>query len=197
MHFIFVLSSFFMGAFPFGFWISKKSGVNDIRAVGSGNIGATNVTRVAGFWPAGFFTFLLDSIKGFVLMVPIQMNLVEGYQSSLTILWFMGFAAVLGHCFTPWLKFQGGKGVATGLGVLFFLAPITGAIALGVFAIAAIISRTISIASLSAFIVSAAFHPIFYPTEAYVVFLVALVLLVIYRHESNLDALIQGSENRF
>jgi glycerol-3-phosphate acyltransferase PlsY len=81
--------------------------------------------------------------------------------------------------------------------VLFFLAPITGAIALGVFAIAAIISRTISIASLSAFIVSAAFHPIFYPTEAYVVFLVALVLLVIYRHESNLDALIQGSENRF
>ncbi|TGN02299.1 glycerol-3-phosphate 1-O-acyltransferase [Leptospira dzoumogneensis] len=118
MYSYFLPASFLLGSIPFGFLAAKLKGI-DIRQKGSGNIGATNVTRMLG-WRIGLPVLLLDITKGAVF--PLTIRLIYGESQEYLSL-FCGVAAVLGHMFSPFLKFKGGKGVATSFGVFAVLAP--------------------------------------------------------------------------
>lgn len=191
--------SFLLGTLPFGVWMARAFGGKDIRSEGSGNIGATNVTRVIGFWPAGFLTFLLDGLKGVLVVLPIRFGFVEIPDVVFTneIYWFFCFSAVVGHCFSPWLKFNGGKGVATTFVAVSVLAPWTGLIGAITFLIAFLASRVGAISSLTGLLMAISVHLIFYPLGLYIVPFAAMILLVIYRHDSNLTALLEERENSF
>ena len=188
----YVLIAFFLGSLPFGHWLALARGV-DLREQGSGNTGATNVGRVLGKkW--GIFVFVLDLGKGWVAVALAKSvgNLPETW--SVTV----GVFAVLGHVFSPWLGFRGGKGVATSAGILIGLAPW---VALGVALIwflAFQMSRTVSVASLCA----ATAFPLFVfwlmPEQKVFQWIsIGMTVLVWFRHRDNLKRLFQGKENRF
>lgn len=189
--------SFLLGSIPFGLMIAKIYGVENLRAQGSGNIGATNVARVVGFWPAGFLTFLLDALKGLLILAPLKFGWVpEGaIPHSNTLLWGIGLAAMVGHCFSPWLKFNGGKGVATTFGVIGVLAPLSGLVGGAVFGLTYLATRVGAAGSLLGLLAAIAVHRIFYPFEPSMLLFGAMVFVAIYRHESNLDGLLaKGGE---
>ena len=188
----YVLTAFFLGSLPFGHWLALVRGI-DLRNQGSGNTGATNVGRVLGKkW--GIFVFVLDLGKGWIAVALAKSvgNLPETW--SLTV----GVFAVLGHVFSPWLGFRGGKGVATSAGILIGLAPW---VALGVALIwflAFQMSRTVSVASLCA----ATAFPLFVfwlmPEQKVFQWIsIGMTVLVWFRHRDNLKRLFQGKENRF
>ena len=188
----YVLIAFFLGSLPFGHWLALVRGF-DLRSQGSGNTGATNVGRVLGKkW--GIFVFVLDLGKGWIAVALAKSvgNLPETW--SLTV----GVFAVLGHVFSPWLGFRGGKGVATSAGILIGLAPW---VALGVALIwflAFQMSRTVSVASLCA----ATAFPLFVfwlmPEQKVFQWIsIGMTVLVWFRHRDNLKRLFQGKENRF
>ncbi len=192
----FYLIAYLVGGIPFGLIIARLfAGVN-IKESGSKSIGATNVLRVvkekdpALAKKLGAATLALDALKGLaVLLVADMMGLSE------SALWGVAVLSVIGHCFSPYLWFEGGKGVATGLGVLIYMLPVETLIALGIWFIAA---KTIRISSLSsllglagALIASFVLHPEM--AHAPVV-LIALILL--YKHIPNLVRLFQGQEER-
>jgi glycerol-3-phosphate acyltransferase PlsY len=188
----YVLTAFFLGSLPFGHWLALLRGV-DLRKQGSGNTGATNVGRVLGKkW--GIFVFVLDLGKGWIAVALAKSagNLPEIW--SLTV----GVFAVLGHVFSPWLGFRGGKGVATSAGILIGLAPW---VALGVALIWFLtfqMSRTVSVASLCA----ATAFPLFIfwlipEQKAFQWISIGMTGLVWFRHRDNLKRLFQGKENRF
>jgi glycerol-3-phosphate acyltransferase PlsY len=188
----YVLTAFFLGSLPFGHWLALARGV-DLREQGSGNTGATNVGRVLGKkW--GIFVFVLDLGKGWVAVALAKSvgNLPETWSIA------VGVFAVLGHVFSPWLGFRGGKGVATSAGILIGLAPW---VALGVALIWFLtfqMSRTVSVASLCA----ATAFPLFVfwlmPGEKVFHWIsIGMTLLVWFRHRDNLKRLLQGKENRF
>jgi len=188
----YVLTAFFLGSLPFGYWLALLRGV-DLRKQGSGNTGATNVGRVLGKkW--GIFVFALDLGKGWLAVALAKSvgNVPETW--SITV----GVFAVLGHIFSPWLGFRGGKGVATSAGILIGLAPW---VALGVALIwflAFQMSRTVSVASLCA----ATAFPLFVfwlmPDQKVFQWIsLGMAVLVWFRHRDNLKRLLQGKENRF
>jgi glycerol-3-phosphate acyltransferase PlsY len=188
----YVLTAFFLGSLPFGHWLALVRGI-DLRNQGSGNTGATNVGRVLGKkW--GIFVFVLDLGKGWIAVVLAKSvgNLPETW--SVTV----GVFAVLGHVFSPWLGFRGGKGVATSAGILIGLAPW---VALGVALIWFLtfqMSRTVSVASLCA----ATAFPLFVfwlmPEQKVFQWIsIGMTVLVWFRHRDNLKRLFQGKENRF
>ena len=188
----YVLTAFFLGSLPFGHWLALARGV-DLRKQGSGNTGATNVGRVLGKkW--GIFVFVLDLGKGWIAVALAKSvgNLPETW--SVTV----GVFAVLGHVFSPWLGFRGGKGVATSAGILIGLAPW---VALGVALIWFLtfqMSRTVSVASLCA----ATAFPLFVfwlmPEQKVFQWIsIGMTVLVWFRHRDNLKRLFQGKENRF
>ena len=143
------LVAFLLGSIPFGLLIARAFGVGNLRDAGSGNIGATNVSRVVGFWPAGFLTLLLDALKGMIYVLAFKEGwiAIQGFEPTPFALWLFGFAAVLGHCFSPWLKLNGGKGVATTYGVLLALAPLSGGIGILGFLFAFLVTRVGSVGS--------------------------------------------------
>ena len=188
----YVLTAFFLGSLPFGHWLALVRGI-DLRNQGSGNTGATNVGRVIGKkW--GIFVFVLDLGKGWIAVALAKSvgNLPETW--SVTV----GVFAVLGHVFSPWLGFRGGKGVATSAGILIGLAPW---VALGVALIWFLtfqMSRTVSVASLCA----ATAFPLFVfwlmPEQKVFQWIsIGMTVLVWFRHRDNLKRLFQGKENRF
>jgi acyl phosphate:glycerol-3-phosphate acyltransferase len=196
--------SFLFGSIPFGYLISRFFNKGDLRKQGSGNTGATNVTRVLGFWPAGALTFLLDALKGtfsvFLVSSPLGLRVAEwffdlsGFSSPLWVVWTTGFFAVLGHCYSPWLFCKGGKGVATGFGVLLFLSPCAALVGLVAFAFTFLQNRMGSLASLMGLWATVVTHCALYPINHHLFAGLALVLLILFRHESNIDALLAGTE---
>jgi len=185
------------GSFPTGYLMGRACGL-DIRQHGSGNIGATNVGRVLGRnW--GFAAFACDSLKGFV---PLFLLHSYGFPGDLSwstelLLVVCGVAVILGHNYTPWLGFKGGKGIATSAGVLGALLPWSLLVVALVWGIMVLLTRTVSIGSLAA----AAALPIgtayFYPGQ-WVYFALATLLcaLASWRHRSNLRRLLDGTESR-
>ena len=141
---IWCLAAFLSGSIPFGLLLVKLAGKGDVRAHGSGNIGATNVSRVGGKL-LGVITLLLDVLKGF-LPVYLAKQAGVGFDA----LSLLALAAVLGHVYTPWLKFQGGKGVATALGVIVAVEPQMVVLPLGMFALALWLTRHVSLGSILA-----------------------------------------------
>lgn len=186
-----VLLGFLLGSIPSGFLVGRARGV-DIREHGSGNIGSTNVLRTLGKGP-GYFVFACDALKG-IAAVLLTRWLVPG--DDLTAIG-AAVACVLGHNFTPWLGFKGGKGVATSLGVLIALVPVASAIVFGLWALLFLLTRYVSLASVLA---AAALPAVVWwirGTGAIFWFALAIGLLAIVRHKENIRRLFAGTESRF
>jgi glycerol-3-phosphate acyltransferase PlsY len=192
-----VLAGYLLGSIPFGFLLVRVQGGGDIRTLGSGNIGATNVARAAG-WTTGAATLVLDAAKGF-FAVWLAGHFSDG---NIRFMMYAGLAAILGHIFPVWLKFSGGKGVATALGVFLAICWPAVAVAVAIFAIVVIFWRYISLGSISAaaalpllvYILYAPGHapPITVSTGT----LLAAVLVII-KHRWNIERLLIGTEPRF
>jgi glycerol-3-phosphate acyltransferase PlsY len=182
--------AYLIGSVPFALIVAKRWGAPDLRRVGSGNLGATNVLRASGL-TAGILVVLLDIGKG-VAGVLVAARL----DNSTTTPAVAGFAAIVGHVYPVWLRFRGGKGVATACGVFAALAPIAIPIALAVFFVTAWLTKYISVGSVLA---SASLPPIAYvvgtPTPT-VVASVAAAALIVFRHRSNLARVWTGTERR-
>lgn len=216
--------SFLLGSIPFGLFIAKAKGI-DIRQHGSGNIGATNVFRVVGK-KHGLSCLLLDALKGFVPVViaisviqfegmknPMSLNALSAYAHDFSMSTaqifqvFTGLCAVLGHNYTPWAGFKGGKGIATSAGVFIALMPAAIVILIVIWLLVFFISRYVSLAS----IIAAAALPLvtlwgswFHGkiqnntwNKPLFVFTVILALLAIWKHRSNIVRLLNGTEHRF
>ncbi|MEE1878190.1 glycerol-3-phosphate 1-O-acyltransferase PlsY [Altererythrobacter litoralis] len=182
------LLGYLLGSVPFGLLLTKAAGMGDVRQIGSGNIGATNVLRT-GKKGLAAATLLLDLVKGFAA-VWIAGQLWGGPAMA-----FGAGAAVIGHCFPVWLGFKGGKGVATNAGVCFGLAlPIGLSYALVWLSILAIF-RISSLAGMSAVVAAAAAAPLFGYPEYFPV-LAAIAGLIIYLHRANIARLMKGEEPR-
>jgi acyl phosphate:glycerol-3-phosphate acyltransferase len=204
-----IATSYLIGSIPFSYLVVRLFAGTDIRKQGSGNVGATNVARTAGKFP-GILALLLDGVKGYAavalarwLVAQPQWPFVpsaDGSPLSSHELWIAlaGLIAVLGHMFPVWLRFHGGKGVATALGVFLALDPVVVLAALLVFLIVAMLSRYVSLAS----IVSAASIPIFFRFLAVnapfwrIVISVLISLAVIMKHHSNIARMARGRERK-
>lgn len=207
------VGAYLLGSIPSGYLVARARGI-DIRSVGSGNIGATNAMRVLGK-PAGIFVLLLDALKGFgacflgVLFYNLYFNQFNGLHSTSEVIPFpsqegaehiaviAGIFAVLGHNYTCWLKFKGGKGIATTAGVYLALAPWSLLIALGVFILALLVTRIVSVASISGAVALPVVVWVMTPHNYFLgIVTTALGALAIYKHKSNIQRLIAGTEIR-
>lgn len=216
-----LLASFLVGSIPFGLLIGRLGGI-DVRTVGSGNIGATNVWRNLG-WKFGLPCFILDALKGFAPAFAAGLLLKNGALGPLSptesvIVWVAaGAAAMLGHIFTPWLKFKGGKGVATGLGAMLGMPPallIAVLIAVPVWLVCfwrtkivgisscfAALSMPVSVLLVPRLVKPASATPeqlgLAAPLTPMLIAAAALAALVVYTHRSNIARTLKGTEHRF
>lgn len=194
---------YLLGSIPFGFLVAKLKGV-DIRKAGSGNIGATNVFRVVGK-SYGIAVFILDFMKG-LLPVVVSGSMfrmtgggeVVGYGISL----LAGLSAILGHNFSCWLGFKGGKGIATSAGVLLALMPFVMLGGLIVWVVVFVVSRYVSLASIAAAIALPAILWLYaaiglLPLDPYLLgFSIVIATLAVWRHRTNIQRLLNGTEHR-
>jgi len=197
---IIILAAYFIGSIPFGLLIAKWVAGIDVRTLGSGNIGATNVARVVGKkWGIGVLG--LDCLKGLgpTLLLPMAAPFECPHLPVAC-----GIAAIFGHVFPCWLKFRGGKGVATTLGVVIVLAPKSLAAAFAVFAITIWIFDYVALSSVLAAVTLAVCQivllwpaPFSEKNWSLGVFSVAIPLLIIVRHHSNIRRLLKGTEEKF
>src|SRR6266403_3587880 len=190
-------AAYLLGSIPFGLLLAKLFGGADVRKAGSGNIGATNVARVAGPL-AGVLTLAFDTAKG-AAAVWLSGRCTEG---SATWMMMAAFAVLLGHCFPVWLKFKGGKGVATALGVFLGLCPLAAVAALLLFLLCVAYWRYVSLGSVAAaavmpLLIYFLWAPRYAPPIVAIVGTLAIAGLVIYKHDSNLQRLVDGTEPRF
>lgn len=185
----FIALAYLIGAIPFGLVLTRLAGYGDIRKIGSGNIGATNVLRT-GNKPLALATLLLDALKGAIMV------LIARYTLNENIAILAGGAAVLGHVFPLYLGFKGGKGVATTLAVLLAISPLLGFIACLAWIATFLLSKISSLSAITAMIAIsiAAFILSANPLQSTII--IALALLVIVRHHENIKRLIKGEEKR-
>ena len=189
--------SYLSGSIPFGYLLVRLFHGEDIRASGSGNIGATNVSRKSP--GLGLATLMLDALKG---LVPVLVALAVGRHSGNNA-YLLGslaaFCAIVGHIFPVWLRFRGGKGVATGLGSWIALAPKGVLVMVVVFVIMVAVFRYISLGSITAAAIFPAAARIlhdYHETPAMLAFMAASSLLIIMKHHRNIGRLMAGTENR-
>ena len=200
--YLFGIITFLLGGLPFGLIIGFVSGRGDIRRQGSGNIGATNVLRVIG--PVAAVIALLGDVGKGVVAVWLGRIWFNGqWPVDLdTALIIGGISAILGHVFSPYLKFKGGKGVNTALGVFLMLAPIESLIALAAFILIVVSSRFVSLASMSAGVVFAAVLWVeklaldYSRSWMLVAIATFLALFILFTHRSNIGRLMAGTENK-
>ncbi len=200
-----IIAAYLMGAIPFALLIGRFAGVKDVRQVGSGNLGATNVWRAAGPG-AGVAVLLADTAKGVAAVLAARHILAEATTLPVSIdvvLVLVGLAAVLGHIFPVYLRFKGGKGAATGLGVMVMLLPLPTAVALAVFLVVAALWRFVSLASMAgalallAAVVVKKYLLVHSVADIYFIMTMALALLILVTHRQNIARLLGGTENRF
>jgi glycerol-3-phosphate acyltransferase PlsY len=192
-----VAAGYLLGSIPWGVLITRISGRADIRQAGSGNIGATNVARVAGP-AAGILTLLLDTAKGFTAVW------LAAHYSNDSATWMMiaGLAALAGHCFPLWLKFKGGKGVAAALGVFLALCAPAALAALAVFVLVTAYWKYVSLGSIAAaaampLLIYFLWAPPHAPPTVIIFGTMAATLLIIYKHDANIQRLVEGVEPKF
>ncbi|MDT5159308.1 MAG: acyl phosphate:glycerol-3-phosphate acyltransferase [Acidobacteriota bacterium] len=201
LHVSVVILAYLLGSIPFGYLLVRLGGGGDVRETGSGGTGATNVTRRAGRW-AGLLTLLLDALKG-TAAVLVARVLLKGEADAQWWVAAAAVAAVLGHVFPVWLRFRGGKGVATGLGVFLVLAPLALLCALFAFVLIVWVSRYVSLGSITA----AAILPLAVwslgaqersdSVVAPALFVAAVGgALIIFMHRANIERLLHGKENK-
>ena len=210
-----IVIAYILGSIPFGYLIVRATQGADIRETGSGGTGATNVSRRAGKM-AGVLTLVLDALKGAAAVVIAKVFLglpvlelatdspVHAFDHANWWVAAAAIAVIVGHIFPVWLRFRGGKGVATGVGVFLMLAPISVALAAVIFALVVWRTRYVSLGSMLA----AAAIPVFVlvqhrfgrPVEALVPMMSAAIagaVLIVFAHRENIRRLIDGNENRF
>jgi acyl phosphate:glycerol-3-phosphate acyltransferase len=195
VYLITVVASYLLGTIPFGYLLVRVFRREDIRSSGSGNIGATNVARISPV--LGVATLVLDAGKG-LAAVSLARALSGGEHQTL-VMTIAAFCAVLGHLFPVWLKFRGGKGVATSLGSFALIAPKSILCMVGLFLLIVAATRYVSIASVLA---AAAFPVLTWvlheSVEPVQLILIALIsLLVVWKHRQNIGRLVAGTESKF
>ena len=186
-----VAAAYLIGSIPFSFLVARAFGVHDVRLVGSGNVGATNVLRSAGK-AAGALALALDVGKGAAASA-LAGRLAPG-DAALPAA--AAVAAVVGHMFPVWLRFQGGKGVATGLGAFAPLAPTAALGAIAAFAVVALATRFVSLGSVASAVVLAGVVLGLRGADAVAVAAALSAALVVFRHLSNLRRILGGTESR-
>lgn len=200
-----ILATYLIGAVPFGLIVSRLFGIKDIRSKGSGNIGAANVWRIAGF-KAGFLVFAADIGKGAlaVMMAAMIYDKIEfPYLSLELFLAVCGAAAVIGHVYPVFLKFKGGKGASTTLGVVAALFPVISLICFAVFLLVLLLTGYVSLGSivgvftLSLSLMIQKFVLNDTVSLVYLIMAAMMTVLVIYAHRQNISRMIAGSETRF
>ncbi len=209
-----IIVGYLLGSIPFGYLIVRASKGADVRETGSGGTGATNVSRRAGKL-AGIVTLLLDALKGAAAIAFAQLVLglfgptgaqlqIQSFPSARWWVAAAGVAAIVGHMFPIWLRFRGGKGVATGVGIFLVLAPMAIALAGVIFLMVVIATRFVSLGSMLAAISIPLLiwgqhlyvrpNPEFMPTLAAAI---VIALLIIFAHHANIKRLVGGTESRF
>jgi len=184
-----ILVSYILGSIPFGYIIAKIKGV-DITKLGSGNIGATNVGRYLGK-PYFFIVLFLDAIKGFI--PTILFKLLFGLEYGI----LAGLFSVIGHSYSIFMKFKGGKGVATGLGVSIALIPIETIIGFGVWFLVLMIFKIMALASIISAV--SVFIVVLFLEKSSLIKIVCgiIAVLIVLRHKSNIERIIKGTEPKF
>ncbi len=186
---VIALFGYLLGAVPFGLLLTRAAGLGDIRAIGSGNIGATNVLRT-GRRGLAFSTLLLDGAKGAAaVLIGLEFAGTAGALAG-------GLAAVLGHLFPVWLRFRGGKGVATGFGALIAASPAGGLAAGAVWIAVALITRLSSAGALSAMALSPLLVWAVGGARPVILMAALVAMLVWARHHANIRRLVAGTEPR-
>jgi acyl phosphate:glycerol-3-phosphate acyltransferase len=204
---IFAIVAYLLGSIPFGYLLVRMFRGEDVRQTGSGNIGATNVARTGSKWLA-VATLLLDALKGYLAVAHVFFWATHhpsrvpdaGPHTVYAFAAFAGLCAVIGHMFPVWLKFKGGKGVATAVGGFLGIAPAAVLVVLAIFVALVAVTRYVSLGS----IVGAIFFPVAAwwlnpqtQSASVIALLSATSLLVIIRHKDNIGRLLAGNENRF
>jgi glycerol-3-phosphate acyltransferase PlsY len=179
---------YLLGSIPFGLFFTWASGAGDVRNIGSGNIGATNVLRTGKKW-AAVATLLCDGAKGAAAVLLARHFVAPGAEV------FAGLGAVLGHLFPVWLKFKGGKGVATFMGICLALYWPAGLLVAGTWLGAALVWRISSLSALIAIALSSAYFLLFH-RENYAALALLLSLLIYFMHRDNIRRLMRGEEPR-
>ena len=188
---VYLILSYLIGAIPFAYIISKVFKNIDIRKHGSGNPGATNVYRTVSK-PLGILTFICDALKGFV---PVFFVTLINPSSYLIVL-LVALVTILGHIYTIFLNFKGGKGVATGCGIFLAINPIATLICLAVFAIILALSKYVALASIFATITLPISLFLLDATKEVLIFSIFIAGIVIFRHMSNIKRILNGTENK-
>ena len=194
------IAAYLLGSIPTGFLVAKARGI-DIRTVGSGNIGATNVFRFLGK-PAGIFVLFADALKGWLAVVVVTrvvtmiLHLPGDQMTQEWLAICAGVCAILGHNFTCWLRFKGGKGIATSAGVLTALVPWSLIIIVGIWIVLFAVSRYVSLASICAAFALPFAAWLTHESVTMIVITAALAVLAIYKHKANIQRLINGTESR-
>jgi glycerol-3-phosphate acyltransferase PlsY len=192
----FYIAAYLIGGIPFGLLLAKKFAGIDVKSSGSGSIGATNVLRVvkerdpALAKKLGLATLILDALKGVLVLV---IAYFVGLDQA--VLWAIAVLAVLGHCFSPYLNFEGGKGIATGMGVMMFMLPIETSIALVVWIVMAKTVRISSISSLTGVLALLISSFLIHPNMAHAP-VVFIVFILFYKHIPNIIRVVKGEEKR-
>lgn len=193
-------AAYLLGSIPTGFLVAQTRGI-DIRTVGSGNIGATNTLRVLGK-PAGIFVLIMDALKGWLAVVPLAFLIATIFRQPLsgtsheTAQIIAGLCAILGHNYTCWLQFKGGKGIATSAGVLFALVPWALLIIFIVFMLLLLATRYVSMGSIAAAATLPFASWITGESPAKIMVTGAMSVLAIYKHKDNIRRLLNGTERR-
>ena len=193
-NYLFLISIvYFFGSIPFAYILPKIFGLGDIRKLGSGNVGATNVLR-AGNKLLAIIVLAFDIIKGFAPLFILK-NYYHNELSEIIIL-FIGSAAILGHIFPIWLKFKGGKGVATYIGFLFAINYIFGIIFIITWLLIAFLKKYSSLASITSLVLLPLFVMLFSYEKQIIYLLILINLIIIFKHYSNIYRLINKSETK-
>jgi glycerol-3-phosphate acyltransferase PlsY len=184
-----LLASYLLGSIPFSYLVARLRGV-DVRTVGSGNVGATNVMRSAGK-AAGIVAFVLDAAKGAAAAALARAVAPGGVVPPLCAV-----SAIVGHMYPVWLGFRGGKGVATGAGAFLPLAPLATAAGLGAFALTTLVTRYVSVGSMTGAVVLAAAAAVLGAPWPVWLSAAAMAALIVWKHRANVRRLLDGTESR-
>jgi glycerol-3-phosphate acyltransferase PlsY len=195
MPYVILLGAYLIGSIPFSYLVAKWRGI-DVRTVGSGNVGATNVMRSAGTVP-GLIAFALDAAKG-AIAVMLAQRLARAHPGPMMphVPAAAALLAMLGHIFPVWLRFRGGKGVATGAGAFVPLAPVAAGLAVLVFAIATLATRYVSLGSILGAATLAVLTFVTQPDPGVAWTGAACSALIIVKHKDNIGRLRRGEERR-
>jgi len=198
--------AYLIGAIPLGLWLARLFHLRDIRLKKGGNMGGLEISPVVGFWPLGVLTIVLDGLKGMLavfLASDTGAQIISGalgmgggspIRSGVSFLWCAAFCVSLGHSYSPFLSFKGGKAVATAFGSTILLSPISAfAGALGFF-VSFFNKRLVALASITGLLTASIAYLIFNPFGVHLFIGAALIFLLLMRHEKNMDSFLEDAE---